>query len=246
MESVRSEDLSTVARIRHAALKRFVSDGMHASMRSIAQEAGVSAGLIVHHFGSAKGLREACSRHVLEEIRSGNTGVLSPMADPESIRQQLASLTDHTLAVGYILRLIQAGGPEASTFIEHLVSDAVGYLQAAEQAGIVSPSRYPKERARLLADQSLGSLVLNFSRLPTPLDLETLEEWLGNYMSRIVGPVLEMYSTPVLARPDILNTFLAATSEGNHSSSPTTSDQPTSDETARPSTQPSTSRLDEE
>ncbi|MDN5900163.1 MAG: TetR family transcriptional regulator, partial [Brachybacterium sp.] len=39
-------------RILRAALQRFAVDGLSAPLRAVAQDARVSAGLIIHHFGS--------------------------------------------------------------------------------------------------------------------------------------------------------------------------------------------------
>ena len=63
------EDLSTKARIRDAAIRRFAADGLGASLRAVAADAEVSPGLIMHHFGSRAGLRAACDEYVLAETR---------------------------------------------------------------------------------------------------------------------------------------------------------------------------------
>lgn len=53
------EDLTARARIRDAALKHFTESGFaKATIRDIARTAGVSPGLVRHHFGSKEGLRE--------------------------------------------------------------------------------------------------------------------------------------------------------------------------------------------
>ena len=64
-----SEDLTTRARIRDTAIGVFGSQGFTAGVRSIATAAGVSPGLLNHHFGSKDGLRTACDEHVLRVIR---------------------------------------------------------------------------------------------------------------------------------------------------------------------------------
>ncbi|MEX1037720.1 MAG: helix-turn-helix domain-containing protein, partial [Acidimicrobiia bacterium] len=49
-------DLTAEARIRDAALARFPRDGFEGTtMRAIAEDAGVSAALVVHHYGSKEG-----------------------------------------------------------------------------------------------------------------------------------------------------------------------------------------------
>src|SRR5947209_15918292 len=63
------EDLTARARIRDAAIKLFTERGMEkTSILDIAEAAGVSGGLIRHHFGSKDRLREACDTYVLNEL----------------------------------------------------------------------------------------------------------------------------------------------------------------------------------
>ncbi|MGH3750942.1 MAG: helix-turn-helix domain-containing protein, partial [Micromonosporaceae bacterium] len=52
------EDLTARARIRDAALRLFAERGIGpATIRDIAKAAGVSSGLVRHHFGSKEALR---------------------------------------------------------------------------------------------------------------------------------------------------------------------------------------------
>lgn len=63
------EDLTARARIRDAAIRLFTERGMDGtSIRDIAAEAGVSSGLIRHHFGSKEALRDACDKYASEEM----------------------------------------------------------------------------------------------------------------------------------------------------------------------------------
>ena len=55
------DDLTARARIRNAALRLFAQCGVErTSIRAIAREAGVSSGLVQHHFGTKGALRAAC------------------------------------------------------------------------------------------------------------------------------------------------------------------------------------------
>jgi AcrR family transcriptional regulator len=82
-----SEDLTARARIRDAALLRFATDGFAGTpIKRIALDAKVSAGLVVHHFGSKHGLIEACDAYAIafakaaEERDEGNGEVLGYLA----------------------------------------------------------------------------------------------------------------------------------------------------------------------
>ena len=64
------EDLTARARIRDAALLLFAERGTKgATFRGIAESAGVSVGLVQHHFGSKDELREACDAYTLDTVR---------------------------------------------------------------------------------------------------------------------------------------------------------------------------------
>src|SRR5438128_1966423 len=66
---VLESDLTTKARIRDAAMELFGASGVAASsLRATARAAGVSPGLIVHHFGSKEGLIRAVDEAVLTRI----------------------------------------------------------------------------------------------------------------------------------------------------------------------------------
>jgi TetR/AcrR family transcriptional regulator, regulator of cefoperazone and chloramphenicol sensitivity len=63
-------DLTARARIRDAAIRLFGERGIEgASIRDIAAEAGVSSGLVRHHFGSKEALREACDTYAKDRMR---------------------------------------------------------------------------------------------------------------------------------------------------------------------------------
>src|SRR2546423_3181086 len=58
-------DLTAAARIRDAALRQFAARGVAAtSIRDVAKAAGVSPGLVQHHFQSKAGLRKAVEEFV--------------------------------------------------------------------------------------------------------------------------------------------------------------------------------------
>lgn len=67
MQSVRDEDRTARARIRDAALARFAESGMDGtSLKTVAEDAGVSQALVFYHFGSKDALREACDAYVIQ------------------------------------------------------------------------------------------------------------------------------------------------------------------------------------
>lgn len=83
-----SEDLTARARIREAAIDLFAEKGIGAAtIRDIAERAGVSSGLLRHHFGSKEGLRDACDEYAMAKANEMREKLLGPngMADPTMI-----------------------------------------------------------------------------------------------------------------------------------------------------------------
>jgi AcrR family transcriptional regulator len=66
-------DLTARARIRDAALRHFGEVGFErATIRMIAASAGVSPGLVRHHYGAKESLRTACDQYLVELLRRLN------------------------------------------------------------------------------------------------------------------------------------------------------------------------------
>jgi AcrR family transcriptional regulator len=154
-------DLTARARIRDAALVRFAADGIAAtSLKSIAADVGVSAPLVIHHFGSKDGLRAACDEYVAAAIgeqkraaMAAGTG-LDPLAAIRESQQGPPLLQ-------YLARTIADGSPQVAALVDELVDDAVEYIADGVDSGVMKPSEFPRERAVVLVMWNLGALVLH-------------------------------------------------------------------------------------
>src|SRR3984957_15554059 len=109
-----SDDRTAVARIRDAAIEQWGEQGFTVGLRSIAEAAGVSAALVIHHFGSKEGLRKACDDYIAEEIRSGKTEAMQS-TDPASWFAQMAEIESYAPLMAYLVRSMQTGGELAKT-----------------------------------------------------------------------------------------------------------------------------------
>ena len=156
---MRSEDLTARARIRDAAVARFGRDGFRAPVRTIAEDAGVSAGLVIHHYGSKDALRAACDEHVLTVIREQKSAAIT-LASPSETIGLLAGVQEYAPLFAYIVRSLLDGGALAGHFVDGLVDDAVAYLKAGEEAGTVRRSADPAGRARQVVATQVGLLVM--------------------------------------------------------------------------------------
>ena len=101
--------MTATARIRDAAIEQFGQHGFGVGLRSIAEAAGVSAALVIHHFGSKDGLRKACDDFVVEEIRSSKSETIQS-SDPATWFTALAEIESYAPLVSYLVRSMQSGG----------------------------------------------------------------------------------------------------------------------------------------
>lgn len=198
-------DLTARARIRDAAVRCFAEDGFDVPFRTIAGRAGVSPGLITHHFGSKAALRAACDTHVLRSYQAvKQDGIDRPSA------HLLGGLTDPgvsaTLLV-YIVRAVHAGGPAANSFLEHLIADMRPVMAAGVESGLVRPSRDEEARLRYLTYQTIGALMVRFVTMPgtTP---EEFVAAMRDPSSDSILPTLELFTEGVLADRALLDDYL--------------------------------------
>ncbi|MFF0815419.1 TetR family transcriptional regulator [Rhodococcus sp. NPDC003318] len=186
-------DLTTRARIRDAAIAVFGEQGFRTGVRAVAAAAGVSPGLVIHHFGSKDGLRESCDAYVLEAIRAAKTESLTrPSA--AGLLQQLADVEEYAPLVAYLVRSYQSGGELARQLFDHIVATTEQYLADGVAAGTLRPSRDPAARARYLAMQSLGSTLL-FLQIRGEQDGPV--DWgraIRDLTDEIMLPALELYT----------------------------------------------------
>jgi AcrR family transcriptional regulator len=156
-----SDDRTTVARIRDAAITEFAANGVAGtSIRTIAAAAGVSPGLVIHHFGSKDELRVECDKHVATVIRELKSGAMAAGASFDPLAAMRAQHSGPPVAK-YIARTLVDGSPHVAEIVDEMVADAEKYMEIGVGSGMIEPTRYPKERAAILTMWSLGALVLH-------------------------------------------------------------------------------------
>lgn len=154
------DDRTTKARIRDAAISLIArSSTANVTARDVAGEAGVSAGSVIHHFGSMEGLRTACDAHVAALIRHTEGEALSSGAALDFA----AMFSDPELAEvsGYLASVLTESSPIVDQLVDDLVANAVDYMAEGVEAGSITPSSVHRERTVLLAIWNLGALVLH-------------------------------------------------------------------------------------
>lgn len=202
------EDLSTRARIRHAAILRFARDGFDVSLRAIGEDAGFSAAAIVKHFGSKEGLRAECDEYVFAVVRDAKRTVFTEKQDaPGAFLGQFARIAEHRPLLGYVLRTYQAGGEIARAFIDHLAADALEYVREGVEAGTIVPSRDEEARVRFLLGATFGNLLLQLLTASGDEALDSDAFW-ERTLAGISLPALEIYTEGFLTDRTLLDTYL--------------------------------------
>ena len=148
-------------RILTTAIDLFGRHGVKAtSVRAIAEQAGVSPPLVIHHYGSKEKLREACDDRVLAFIRESKAETMRAGlgGPPIQVDTRVAQARP---AWRYLARTLSEGSPRLDEFVDDLVVDAVGYTAQGVETGLVLPSANPRARVVILTLWSLGALVLH-------------------------------------------------------------------------------------
>ena len=207
---MRSADLTATARIRDAAIEQFGQHGFGVGLRAIAEAAGVSAALVIHHFGSKEGLRKACDDYIAEEIRSGKTEAMQS-TDPASWFGQMAEIESYAPLMAYLVRSMQTGGELAKTLWQKMTDDAEAYLDDGVKTGLLKPSRDPRARAKYLSITGGGGFLLYIQMHETPTDLRAV---LRDYARDMVLPALELYTEGLMVDSTMYTAFLNADEQG--------------------------------
>lgn len=155
-----TEDLKARARIRDAALEQFAVRGFAgATIRGIARAAGVSPGLVQHHFHSKEKLRQICDDTALELVRlklqAARTGEI---ANSNFLAGLIA---DGRPLQRYLARAIADGSPGVAGLLDDMTTSAEAFLTAAWPERYPSGGQRTRDAAAVLVAQGMGSLVLH-------------------------------------------------------------------------------------
>jgi AcrR family transcriptional regulator len=116
------EDLTARARIRDAAIRLFAERGIDGTtVRDVTQAAGVSPGLLRHHFGSKEALREACDHYVLDRLVTIKEELVldGKMASPGFLPSVHPTIL---LFYRYVTRALLDGSSRAAAMFDDMVT----------------------------------------------------------------------------------------------------------------------------
>lgn len=202
-----SDDRTARAVIRDEALRLFGAHGPDAvSVRQVAAAAGVSPGLVIHHFGSKDGLRTAVDDHVLAqftgmlgELTGESAGDLYAAGAASSLTEVFARYLPPGSPVPDYLRrlLLLADGDTGKRLFAQMYQVSVVAMDAMVTAGLAVPGNDPAVRAAILLCNDLVVLLLRDQIAAVlgedPLSPAGLARW-GNEL-------LTIYAAGLLGQP---------------------------------------------
>ncbi|WP_243722656.1 TetR/AcrR family transcriptional regulator [Actinomadura sp. 7K507] len=184
------DDRTTRAVIRDEALRLFAARGPDAvTVRQVAEAAGVSAALVMHHFGSKDVLRESVDQHVLQMF-DGMLGELADEtnADPGSLAKAvLRHLPPGSPVPAYLRRLLLGDGEPGRRLFRRLYDVGRAQLDTMVTAGEADSGDDPAVRAAFLLVNDLSVFLLR-DRLTDvlgsdPLSTEGMTRWADEAMT---------------------------------------------------------------
>ena len=180
------------------------------TVRDIAGAASVSPALVIQHYGSKDGLREAVDAHVLaqfegmiSEVTRAEPASVAPTdpRDSASLAQTMSAYfpTDSAMP-DYLARMLVSESAAASTLFRQLFELARAGLDGMVAAGTAAPGANPNARAAVLLANDLAVIILhrrlNEVLRVDPLSPDGMALWGGELLA-VYGGGLTAPSVPL-------------------------------------------------
>lgn len=195
-----SSDLTTRARIRDAAVLQFGQRGFdRTTVRLIAEAAGVSPALVIHHFGSKDGLRRECDTYVVDLLITQKSQLSSGGA-AELLQRWLGDLHQFRPLTDYLSRILAEDSPAADLLFDALLDGTRRMLDEQVSSGLMTSPSDPEVTAAVLTAYGVVPLLLE-RQLGRALGTDGLGPAL---IRRLALPLLELYTHGVYADDRLL------------------------------------------
>ncbi|OMC41738.1 TetR family transcriptional regulator [Mycobacterium sp. GA-1841] len=162
---VRAEDLTAKARVRNIALDLYSKHGAdRISLRAVAAEAGVTLGLVQHHYKTKAGLRDAVDQLVVDYFATALAEV--PEADhptdladarDQAVRRMLQA---NQAVVDYVRRAVLDPSGENLHLVDALVNLTEREVGRLRNAGRASTKRRRSTQVVAVLVRQMGELLL--------------------------------------------------------------------------------------
>jgi AcrR family transcriptional regulator len=199
MRSTARDDLTSAATIRNSAMGLFAERGVAGvTVRDIAAAAGVSAGLVIHHFKSKEGLKDAVDRHVLAFVEQ----MFALLAEVDVAELDVATMTPpfaemierEPEVLRYLRRMLVDGGPAAEELFRRLYTVTLTALRAMDEAGLLRVGPDVETQAAFLLVNDLGAVILR-DQIRAVAGVDPL---VGPGIVRWGQTVFDVYGNPIL------------------------------------------------
>jgi TetR/AcrR family transcriptional regulator, regulator of cefoperazone and chloramphenicol sensitivity len=164
-------DQTARANIRTSALELFAAKGPDAvTIREIAAAAGVSPGLVLHHYESKQGLRDAVDEYVASLFEIMTKTSMEDMSAPDADTQSIASgislllfgaLPSESPVPAYLRRLLLSDDPAGRQIFKTWYDLTLSLTKQGIAEGSLLPSGDPEVRAALLMISDLATMLLH-------------------------------------------------------------------------------------
>jgi AcrR family transcriptional regulator len=181
-----SAEPSSTERIRDAALKSFAANGIAAtSLRTVAEAAGTSIGLVQHYYGTKAALIAAVDDYVLQVIGDAveSAPLPAPPADPlaEMGRRVTTLIAEQADVVDYLGRALVEGDSIGSEIFDGLVGISTAQRQQLNERHQTRPDLDAVWAALNPLILRLGAIILRAHidrHIPEPFTTATqLRRW---------------------------------------------------------------------
>lgn len=180
-------DLTAAARIRDAAIDIFGRRGFEAaSVREIAEQAGVSPALVIHHYGSKEKLRQHCDDFVIDEGMRLDSGL--DLDDDVAMADLIRQYPPHHPWLVYVSRNILDGGPAGVALWDRLVAEVIGATKSRNLPIGLRAGVDQQAAAALLTAVGMAPLAFQ-THLARSLGADQLD---GEAYQRIMATLMEL------------------------------------------------------
>jgi len=185
LDGVTAEDPSSIERIRIAALRTFGTHGSSStSLRTVAEAAGVSVGLVQHHFVNKAGLIKAVDDYVMSVVVET---IAEPIPPPpaDSVAEMGSRVTrivaEHPDIADYVGRALIDGSPLGTSIFDTLTAFGIARWNQRSERGETRPETDVTWAALNSLVLALGTMIMRGHierQLPEPLtEPRQLQRW---------------------------------------------------------------------
>lgn len=209
-----ADDLTRRARVRQAALELFAEHGFEkTTVQAIADAAGVSPALVIHHYGSKDELRRHCDEHVVEKlINEPKTSAETLSAS--AVMRLLGQVDSAVPAFNYLARMLVEPGEAGDELFARLVTSTEQTLAEGRQVGSINTTSDPQATALVVTMLGLAQFLMRdrFTQVlgVDPFSVEGAE--------RLTVPTLELLTNGLYADHSLLEAARNALQQKDSSS----------------------------